>query len=130
MTSQVAFVDDQGRQSVLKCCRDRRYIDWLRREHDVLTALSESPLRIPRVLGYREVCANGQSIETWLLMTRLSGEPLWDVLLRSAPFERSQHFRRLGHLLRELRSTPAPRAFHDQRPWIDRMLQEARNNLP
>jgi aminoglycoside phosphotransferase (APT) family kinase protein len=85
VTSEVAFVDDQSRQSVLKRCRDPRYIEWLRREHHVLRALSECPLRIPRVLGYHEVHDSEHISETWLLMTRLPGEPLWDVLLRSAP---------------------------------------------
>jgi aminoglycoside phosphotransferase (APT) family kinase protein len=85
MTSEVAFVDDQGRHAVLKRCRDPCYIEWLRREQHVLRALSECPLRIPRVLGYHEVHDGEHITETWLLMTRLPGEPLWDVLLRSAP---------------------------------------------
>jgi aminoglycoside phosphotransferase (APT) family kinase protein len=129
VTSEVAFVDDQSRQSVLKRCRDPRYIEWLRREQHVLRALSECPLRIPRVLGYHEVHDSEHITETWLLMTRLPGEPLWDVLLRSVPSDRSHLFGELGNLLRQLHSMPPPQAFRGQAPWLDRMLQHARKNL-
>jgi aminoglycoside phosphotransferase (APT) family kinase protein len=129
MTSEVAFVDDQGRHAVLKRCRDPCYIEWLRREQHVLRALSECPLRIPRVLGYHEVHDGEHITETWLLMTRLPGEPLWDVLLRSVPSDRSHLFGELGNLLRQLHSMPPPQAFRGQAPWLDRMLQHARKNL-
>jgi aminoglycoside phosphotransferase (APT) family kinase protein len=129
MTSEVAFVDDRDRTSVLKRCRNRIYIEWLRREHQVLVALSECALRIPRVTGYHETRKGGQVVDVWLLMTRLPGASLWDVLLSAGPVERSQHFRRLGTLLRELHSTPAPEIFRADRPWLDRKLAEARENL-
>lgn len=129
MTSEVAFVDDQDRKSVLKRCRDPIYIEWLRREHRVLAALSECSLRIPRMIGYHEIRENGQVADAWLLMTRLPGESLWDVLLRSGAVERSDYFRKLGSLLRELHSTPPPHAFRNQPSWIGRKLEEARDNL-
>jgi hypothetical protein len=59
MTSELAFIDDQGRQSVLKHCQNPIYVEWLRREHQVLVALAECPLRIPRVLGYQEIRHQG-----------------------------------------------------------------------
>ena len=129
MTSEVAFVDDQDRQCVLKRCRNPIYIEWLRREHRVLVALSECALPIPRAIGYHEVRENGQVADAWLLMTRRPGESLWNVLLRSGPVERSDHFRKLGRLLRDLHSTRPPKAFRTQPSWIDRKLAEARENL-
>jgi aminoglycoside phosphotransferase (APT) family kinase protein len=126
MTSEVAFVDDGGMRAVLKRCRDPRYVEWLRRERDVLVALATAPLPIPRVLGYH--AAAGET-DVWLLTTRLPGESLWAVLLRSEPFDRSALFHTVGRLLRELHATPAPEAFHTATPWIDRMLARARENL-
>lgn len=129
MTSEVSFVHDHGRKSVLKRCRDPRYVEWLRREHRVLVALSHASLRIPRVIGYHERHDDGRIADAWLLMTRLPGESLWDVLVRSAPAERPDYFRKLGNALRRVHSTPAPAAFRNQRPWIDRALELARHNL-
>src|SRR5947209_1761013 len=129
MTSEVAFVDDQGRKTVLKRCRDPRYIEWLRRERHVLVALSGCSLAIPRVIGYHEVHEDGHVADAWLLMTRLPGKPLWDVLLRSAPAGRADCFRKVGSLLREVHSTPAPAAFRNQRSWMSRTLEQARKNL-
>jgi aminoglycoside phosphotransferase (APT) family kinase protein len=128
MTSEVAFVDDQNRKSVLKRCRNPIYVEWLRREHWVLVALSEYWLRIPHVIGYYEVIREGRVDEVWLHMTRLPGESLWQVLL-SSPGHRSDHFRKVGELLHELHSASAPEAFRSQRPWIDRALEQARKNL-
>lgn len=129
VSSEVVFVDDQGRLSVLKRCRDPHYVQALRQEHEVLVALSASSLSIPRVIGYHEVCEHEQVTDAWLLMTRLPGESLWDVLLRSALAERGAYFGRLGTLLRDVHSTPVPAAFRSQQSWIDRTLQQARNNL-
>lgn len=129
MTSEVVFVDDDDRQSVLKRCHDPRYIAWIQREHYVLTALSECGLRIPRVLGYHEIQNNARVVDVWLLMTRLPGERLWDVLLRSEPNKRSGYFRKLGQLLCELHSTAVPEAFRGKAGWADRMLEKAWKNL-
>lgn len=128
MTSEVVFVDDRDRRSVLKRCRNPIYVEWLHREHDVLVALSESSLRIPRVIGYHEVCQGDRVVDAWLHMTRSPGESLWQTLL-SPRVDHSDHLRRVGQLLRELHSTPAPEAFRGQRPWIDRTLELARENL-
>lgn len=129
MTSEVSFVDDHGRNTVLKRCRDPRYIEWLRREHRVLVALSECSLGLPRVISYHELHEDGSVADAWLLMTRLSGESLWDVLMHSAPAERNDYFRKVGNLLREVHSTQAPAAFRNQPSWIGRTLEQARKNL-
>jgi len=128
MTSEVAFVDDHGRRSVLKRCREPIYIEWLRREHQVLVALSEVSFRLPRVLGYHEVRRENRVVDTWLHMTRLPGQSLWDVLLES-PGQRCEHLTAVGALLRELHAVRPPDALRHRRPWIDRMLELARKNL-
>jgi aminoglycoside phosphotransferase (APT) family kinase protein len=128
MTSEVAFVNDHGRESVVKRCRNPIYIEWLRREQRVLVALSECSLRIPRVIGYHEVRQDTQVVDAWLHMTRLPGESLWHVLLGS-PIDRSDRLWKVGNLLRELHAVSPPEAFRHQRPWIDRMLEQARRNL-
>lgn len=66
MTSELAFVDDRDRQSVLKRCRNPIYVEWLRREHRVLIAVSECSLRMPRVLGYHEAHQDGRIMGAWL----------------------------------------------------------------
>ena len=128
MTSEVAFVNDHGRASVVKRCRNPIYIEWLRREQQVLVALSECSLRIPRVIGYHEVREETQVVDAWLHMTRLRGESLWHVLLGS-PIDRSDRLWKVGNLLRELHAVSPPEAFRNQRPWIDRMLVQAQRNL-
>jgi aminoglycoside phosphotransferase (APT) family kinase protein len=128
MTSEVAFVRDRGRESVMKRCRHAIYVEWLRREHKVLRSLSECSMRMPRVIGYHEVAKEDHIDDAWLRMTRVPGEPLWGVILCS-PDERSRHLQTLGNLLRELHSVPPPEAFRHQRPWIDRALEGARQNL-
>ena len=129
MTSEVSFVDDGGRPLVLKRCRDAIYVDWLRREHRVLLALSATSLPIPHVVGYHERHASEGAADCWLLTTRLPGTSLWDVVLGCAPSERRDHLHALGRLLRELHATTVPAAFRHQRPWIDRRLSAARRNL-
>lgn len=124
MTSEVAFIHDRGRDAVVKRCDDPRYLGWLRQERDVLAALSDSSLPMPRLLG-----SHDSPNEVWLVMTREPGESLWAVLLRSTPAERAGHFRRLGQLLRRVHGTPAPATLRHERGWLDRMLEQARRNL-
>jgi aminoglycoside phosphotransferase (APT) family kinase protein len=130
MTSEVAFVDDQGRRAVLKRCRNPQYIEWIQREQRVLAALSDTSLPIPRVIGYHEVRTDGRAADVWLLMTHLPGESLWDIVQRSTIEDRVGHFRSLGTLLRQVHSTPPPNEFRAGPSWIDRALAQARGNLP
>lgn len=129
MTSDVAFVADGHRELALKRCRDARYIEWLRREHRVLTALAATPLRIPRVAGYYEAEAAGQVSDIWLLMTRLPGQSLWQRLLQASASERAELLRELGAALRQLHSTRPPDDLLNQQPWIERRLAQAHQHL-
>jgi aminoglycoside phosphotransferase (APT) family kinase protein len=129
MTSNVAFVEDRGRTLVLKHCSDPIYVEWLRRERHVLAALHASSLSVPGLAGYYEDARQRGSAEVWLLMTRLSGDSLWSVLLDCAPVDRPSHFRTLGNLLRTLHRTPVPAALRHDSPWEERRLTQAHRNL-
>jgi aminoglycoside phosphotransferase (APT) family kinase protein len=128
MTSEVAFVDGDM-PCVIKRCRDRRYLEWLSREHGVLMALADSSLPMPRVLGYAQVHRKGDEREAWLVMSRLEGRPLWNEILDANPARRARLLQRLGELLRQLHATPAPIGLRSESPWVDQMLAEARKNL-
>lgn len=128
MTSEVAFVDGDT-QCVIKRCRDPIYLEWLSREHRVLRALADSPLPIPRVLGYAEVDKNEEGHEAWLVMSRLEGRPLWHEILHANSQRRTRLLQRLGELLKQLHATAVPIDLRSESPWVDRMLAEARENL-
>ncbi len=129
MTSQVVFVDDGTARLVLKRCRDARYVDWLRREHDVLLALAATSLPIPRVHAYHENVGNDGAVDAGLLMSRVPGDSLWDVLLQAPPARRSGLFGKLGEALSQLHATPVPEVLCNKTAWIDRALAQARVNL-
>jgi aminoglycoside phosphotransferase (APT) family kinase protein len=128
MTSEVAFVDGDTR-CVVKRCRDPIYLKRLSREHRVLRALADSPLPMPRVLGYAQVDGKEEGREAWLVMSRLEGHPLWNEILRTDSPRRAHLLRRVGELLKSLHVTPVPIGLRSESPWVDRMLAEARDNL-
>jgi aminoglycoside phosphotransferase (APT) family kinase protein len=127
MTSKVACVDGDA-QCVIKRCRDPIYLEWLSREHRVLRALADSPLPIPRVLGYAQVDKE-EGREAWLVMSRLEGRPLWNEILHANSQRRAHLLRRAGALLKRLHTTPVPISLRSESSWVDRMLAEARENL-
>ena len=128
MTSEVAFVDGDT-QCVIKRCRDPNYLEWLSREHRVLRALADSPLPMPRVLGYAQVDEKEEGREVWLVMSRLEGRPLWTEILHASSQRRARLLQRVGALLKQLHATPVPVGLRSESPWVDRMLAEARENL-
>jgi aminoglycoside 3'-phosphotransferase-2 len=121
MTSEVVFVEDDERQLVLKSCHHPRYTKWLQRERVVLGALSGSALPVPRL-----VADDDESI----LMTRLRGESLWDVVRRVPSAQRAVAFGALGALMRALHDTPMPAELRADRSWFDRVFDIARADLP
>jgi len=128
MTSEVALVDGDI-PCVIKRCRDPRYLEWLSREHRVLSALADSTLPMPRVLGYAQVDKKEEGREAWLVTSRLEGRPLWGEMLHANSPRRSRLLQRLGALLKQLHATAVPIGFRSQSPWIDQMLAQARKNL-
>src|SRR5256885_2060951 len=128
MTSDVVLVGGHM-PCVVKRCRNPRYLTWLAREHHVLGALADSPVPVPRVQGYLEINTLGNAQESWLVMSRLEGRPLWHEMLGANSQRRSHLLQRLGALVRRLHSTPVPVSLTSEVAWIDRMLAEARQNL-
>lgn len=115
----VAFVEAEGdgEPLVLKHAAEEPYVGWLVTEAEVLRALADASLPVPRVVALAD--AGG---EAWLLLTRLPGEPLVDVLPHVPAAERPAWFRRLGALLATIHVTPVPPALRtrDATPWRPR----------
>src|SRR5262249_17880515 len=124
MTSEVAFVDGDT-PCVIKRCRDRRYLEWLSREHRVLQALASSSLPVPRVLGYPHVDNRENRPEAWLVMSRLEGRPLWNEVLHANSQRRARLLQRVGELLKQLHATAVPVGLRSESAWVDQMLAEA-----
>lgn len=118
-STAVAFVEPEadGEPLVLKHAAEVPYVGWLCTEAEVLRALADAPLPVPRVIA---LCEDGR--EAWLLLTRLPGEPVVDVLPRVPVAERPAWFRRLGALLATIHVTPVPPALRsrDATPWRPR----------
>lgn len=102
MTSTVAFVEPG--QVALKRCTDPLYLDWLRREREVLLALESVSLPVPRVLDHLD-----SKDDVWLVMTRLPGSSCSTALERSDRAELRALLARIGVFLRRLHETPVPR---------------------
>lgn len=116
-SSAVAFVCGAGEALVLKRAAAAPYVGWLVTEAEVLRALADTTLPVPRVRGLVH-----DEREAWLLVTRLSGEPLVDVLPRVPAADRSRWFHQIGGLLASIHVTPVPPALcaRDATPWRPR----------
>lgn len=116
-STSAAFVRGEGEALVLKHAAEAPYVGWLEVEAEVLRALADAPLPVPRVRGLVH-----DEREAWLLLTRLPGEPLVEVLPRVPASERPAWFRRLGELLATIHVTPVPPALRsrDATPWRPR----------
>ncbi len=113
----VAFVEAPGEPLVIKRVCEAPYVGWLMAEAEVLRELAETALPVPRVRAEHH-----DDHEAWLLLTRLPGEPLIDVLPRVPLAERPPWFRRLGGLLASIHTTPVPPGLRtrDSTPWWQR----------
>lgn len=121
MTSEVAFAGDV----VVKRSSRPLYREWLRRERRVLTALAGAGLPVAAVLGYLDL-----GDEVWLLTERLPGQQLIELLTRRGERRRRDALLAdVGARLAILHATPIPPALHDERPFLDRVLAEAADNL-
>jgi aminoglycoside phosphotransferase (APT) family kinase protein len=120
-SAAVAFVEGggggDGEALVLKHAAEAPYVGWLETEAEVLRALAHTPLPVPRV---RALVRDGE--DAWLLLTRLPGEPVVELLPRVPAPERPGWFRRLGGLLATIHVTPVPPALRtrDATPWRPR----------
>ncbi len=125
MTSTVTLYESERGRFALKRSTQPPFIDWLKREAHVLQALESTVLSVPRCIAL-DVQPDAAS----LLMTALLGEPL-SVLLRRGVSDELRHdlLRQFGRTLQAIHRTPIPAALRAERPWLDRILDEARDNL-
>lgn len=116
-STAAAFVSGPGEALVLKHAAAVPYAGFLVTEAEVLRALADTALPVPRVRGLVD-----DEQEAWLLLTRLPGEPLVEVLPRVPASERPAWFHRLGGLLATIHVTPVPPALRtrDATPWRPR----------
>lgn len=126
-TSDVAFVEGDGPALVLKRCTQPPYTGWLENEFHALQALAATDLPIPRAIGlHRE--SDAQDAPVWLVMTKLPGTPLWDIVERASEDERVAWFRQLGGLLGRIHAAPVPAELpveDDHSTWLDRAYRRA-----
>lgn len=124
MTSSVVILHAECGDFVLKQADRIPYTAWLRREAFVLQALAASNLPVPRWITLEE-----QPTTVSLLMTALPGEPLSALLRRGVDDEvRRDLLRQFGQLLAQIHATAPASILQTQRPWLERILDEARTN--
>ena len=117
-TSEVAFVHSPCRPDiVIKETSNPLYSQWLDREAKALTALAETSLPVPHVVGHHR-----ERDTDWLLMTRIPGTNGWEAMLAACSIERRRFLRALGEMLARIHSTPIhpDLADADSTPWLER----------
>jgi aminoglycoside phosphotransferase (APT) family kinase protein len=127
-TSDVARLQVGGRQLILKRSRGEQFRGWLRREFEVLTALTATDLPVPRPHHF---VADEAGDAAWLLMDFRPGRPLAAVMAEADEQGREQLLELMGQTLRLLHQSPIPPHMADQSAavWLDHKLAEAEFNL-
>lgn len=129
-TSDVAVVDSTAGLFVVKRSRGTQFSAWVTREHQVLLALAETSLPVPRPHQFSTRMSDGEP-EAWLLMDYLPGEPVRAVLTRE--HDRAARDRLLHNWARVLaafHATPPPSTLTLTTDlWLDEMLRRAAYNL-
>ena len=127
-TSDIALVHGANKNLVLKCSRKEPYRQWLRREYEVLTALTATDLPVPR--PHRFIVDDARCA-SWLIMDFKPGQQLEDVLPDLGGSKRQQVFEIMGATLHMLHKCPIPLGLKHQSSmdWLDDTLSEAEFNL-
>jgi aminoglycoside phosphotransferase (APT) family kinase protein len=130
MTSFVTFAETRLGAVAIKRAAGPR-LAGLRREKMVLETLRGSPLLVPEFIQYIET-KTGQVNEGWLVMSRLPGEPLVNVLSRTDQANtRTQLLVDLGRMIAQVHTLAVPKELESQdKPWLDSMLDLAETCLP
>ncbi len=129
-TSDSAIAQGERGIYLIKRSRGPQFSQWLAQEYRVLTALAASPLPVPRPHQFLRRSAP-LGAEAWLVMDCLPGASLRAVLQGDiSPATRSRLLRAFGQALAAIHATPAPPdLIQRDRPWLDRMLDAAADNL-
>jgi len=129
-TSDVGIIESEKGLFVLKRAKGEQYASWLAREAFVLDGLERTSLRIPKAYRFVQSEDDKGSLQSWLLMERLEGNPLRQVLrAEQDPVVRHGLISRFGASLRELHSTPCPEPFKSGESWLEERLEQAEYNL-
>ncbi|KZE37438.1 hypothetical protein AV656_12780 [Bhargavaea cecembensis] len=124
-TSEVALLTTDAGKFVLKRSKRAPFDEWLKRESEVLKHLSETDLPVPQLIAFLEEPAC-----SWALISFIEGETVRSALRRTTDREeRRKVIRAFAEALRMVHQTPVPSALKQDHPWIDRMLEEAEDNL-
>jgi aminoglycoside phosphotransferase (APT) family kinase protein len=129
-TSDVVFVESEDpsvEPLVLKRCTRAPYTGWLENEYRVLQALAGTDLPIPRAIGLHAESDTGEA-PVWLVMTKLAGTPLWDIVERASEEERVAWFEQLGSQLGQVHAVPVPEELpveEEHSNWLDRAYRRA-----
>lgn len=124
-TSEVSLlITDKGRL-VLKRSKQPPFDQWLKREAAVLKHLTETDLPVPELIAFLEEPAC-----SWALISFIEGETVRSALRRTTESgKRRQIIKSFADALRTIHQTPVQDALKQDRPWVDRMLEEAEENL-
>ncbi|MGM9920221.1 MAG: phosphotransferase family protein [Bhargavaea sp.] len=124
-TSEVALLTIDTGKFVLKRSKRSPFDEWLKNEAEVLKHLSGTGLPVPQLIAFLEEPACN-----WALMSFIEGETVRSALRRTAdPGRRGKIINAFAEALRLIHQTPVPDVLKRGRPWIDRMLEEAEDNL-
>jgi aminoglycoside phosphotransferase (APT) family kinase protein len=126
-TSEVALIRAGGQKFILKRSRHKVFRQWLRREFEVLTALTGTDLSVPRPYQF---IADDVKGESWLLMDFKPGRQIEDILLEADKFRREQLFEIAGRVLHLLHQSPFPPQlkWQSSTDWLNQMFLEAEFN--
>lgn len=113
-SATVAFVRGGDDGLVLKHAAEPPYAQWLRIEGEVLQALASTELPVPIVIALEP----GPD-DVWLLLSRLPGDPLCEVLERTEVEHRRGLLRQTGALLGRIHTAAVPASLlrRDSTPW-------------
>ena len=124
-TSEVALLTTNQGKFVLKRSKQPPFDEWLKREAAVLKHLTGTALPVPQLIIFLE-----EKSCSWALMSFIEGETVRNALKRTVnPGQRKQVIKAFAEALKMIHITPIPKRLERDRPWIDRMLEEAEDNL-
>jgi aminoglycoside phosphotransferase (APT) family kinase protein len=124
-TSEVALLTTDAGKFVLKRSKRAPFDEWLKREAEVLGQLAGTGLPVPQLIAFLE-----EPPCIWALMSFIEGETVRSALRRTLETgERRQVIKAFAEALKLLHKTPVPDRLKHHQSWIDRMLEEAEDNL-
>lgn len=125
-TSDVAIIENERGQYVIKRAREVLYQSWLKREAYVLKLLvSGTTLPIPKIYSYVE-----EDEQNWILMEFIEGETMRDALEKEKKTSKKRELIFFfGKILSQIHTMNCPYELKTNGPWLEEMLYIAEVNL-